>query len=193
MVQDAETVLLGHSNDVESTAQGNLAQCKQAMATGSNGAWESWLRGRPETITAGECLNPLTYTLFDYLDLGVAFHLNVPLCAEDVAVVKATEADRYRVQDKGPWINATGDPELPTHAVEAYPCNTEGCYAGMIMGRFTGTSGIQSFFPIGLSHAFRAPEDGTLSIGINDHVVYDNAWYKSGGVVDHTGIEVSPQ
>jgi len=193
VVQDAETVLLGHANDVESTAQENLAQCKQAMASGSNAAWESWLRARPETVTAGECLNPLTYTLFDYLDLGIAFHLNVPLCAQDVAVVTATVSDRYRVQDQGPWINAQGDPDFPTHAEEAYPCNIEGCYAGMIMGRFTGVSGIQSYFPIGTSHTFRASEDGTLSIGINDHVFYDNAWYKSGGIVDHTGIEVSPQ
>jgi hypothetical protein len=193
VVQDGETVLLGHSNDIETVGMDNLARCKETMASGNSGGWEQWLRNLPEVLTEGECLNPLTYTLFDYLDLGIAFHLNVPLCPGDAAVISATKGDRYRIEDNGKWINAEGDPDRPTHAEVDFPCNTEGCYAGMLMGRFTAESGIESIFPIGTKAVFRATEQGTLSIGINDHVFYDNSWYKSGGIVDHTGIEVSPQ
>jgi hypothetical protein len=193
VVQDGETVLLGHPKDIESTAQDNLARCKETMASGNSGAWEQWLRNLPDVITEGECLNPLTYTLFDYLDLGIAFYLNVPLCGGDAAVVTATKGDRYRIEDNGKWINAEGDPDRPTHADVDFPCNTEGCYAGMVMGRFKALSGIESVFPIGTHAVFRATEEGTLSIGINDHVFYDNTWFKSGGIMDHTGIEVSPQ
>ncbi len=193
VVQDGETVLLGHPNDIEAVGMENLARCKETMASGNPGGWEQWLRNLPEVLTEGECLNPLTYTLFDYLDLGIAFHLNVPLCPGDAAVITATMGDRYRIEDNGTWINAEGDLDRPTHSEVDFPCNTEGCYAGMVMGRFKAVSGIESIFPIGTEAVFRATEQGTLSIGINDHVFYDNTWYKSGGIVDHTGIEVSPQ
>jgi len=191
--QDAENVLLGHPSDIESVSMDNLAHCRGFMtSTGSSGDWSTWLAGLPEVLTEGECLNPLTYTLFDYLDLGAPFHLVVSLCAEDVALITATAADKFRIEDDGPWITAAGDQDRPTHAEAGYPCDMEGCFAGMLMGRFTGASGIESILPIGLQATFRAPEDGALAIGINDSTFYDNSWYTSRGIIHHTGIEVSP-
>ena len=193
IIQDAETVLLGHPADIESVVLDNLVHCREFMTSGQGmGDWSGWAKGLPEVLTEGECLNPLIYTIFDYLDLGAAFHLAIPLCAEDRARISATESDKFRIEDKGPWITAAGDPNKPTHAEADFPCNMEGCYAGMLMGKFTGASGIENLFPIGLALTFRAPEDGVLALGINDYAFYDNAWYQSGGLIHHTGIEVSP-
>ncbi len=32
----------------------------------------------------------------------------------------------------------------------------------------------------------------TISVTINDTTYYDNAWYKSGGITDRTGVTFSP-
>ena len=65
--------------------------------------------------------------------------------------------------------------------------------AGMLMMRFVGKgSGIESIVPVGTEAFFTAPEDGEISYRINDTSFYDNTWHKSGSVIDHTAIEVSP-
>lgn len=193
VVTDAETVLLGHARDIESVSVRNYELCKEAMASGgASRSWSQWLAALPAELTAGECLNPLTYTLFDYLDLGTAFHLRVPMCKEDVAVIIATASDRFRITDDGPWINAEGDPDWPTQIEEDWPCNVENCYAGMLMAKFVASSGVETAFPVGLRATWRAPEDGELWVGVNDHVFYDNTWFTTGGVIEHTAIEISP-
>ncbi len=191
-VEDAETTLLGYPDRIEETARENLEHCRQAMATGDDSAWAAWLAELPARLTEGECLTPLVNTYFDYLDIGTGWQLEVPMCQGDRAHITATEKDLYRVEEGGPWINAAGDPNRPTVGEENLPCNQEGCYLGMLIGRFVGESGVENIFPIGLEATFTAPENGVLSIAINDTTYYDNTWHQTGTITDHTGIQIEP-
>ena len=99
--------------------------------------------------------------------------------------------DRYKITDGGDWITAAGDQSQLTSGQE-WPCNLEGCYAGMLIARYTTEQGLEMVFPVGARWEWTAPEHGELSFRINDTTFYDNTWYKSGGLVDHTSIEISP-
>ena len=72
-IEDADTTLLGRPEQIESIAAQNLTLC-QGVATGQATAdqWQSWLRALPGKLTAGECMLPLDYTMFDYLEIGRA-------------------------------------------------------------------------------------------------------------------------
>src|SRR5436853_393130 len=81
----------------------------------------------------GECNTPLTYTMFDYLDIGKSWQRAIPLCKGNKAHIVATAKDRYRISDTGAWINVEGD--TAQRATQAdFPCNIEGCFVGMLVG-----------------------------------------------------------
>ena len=48
--------------------------------------------------------------------------------------------------------------------------------------------------PAGADFQFKAPRDGYVSYGINEpeDMLYDNQWYQSGGLIDHTTVTLSP-
>ncbi len=192
VVEDLENVLLGRPEQIEVISRKNLEMCKQVMGAGGDAMdWQRWLGVLPDQLTAGECLLPLTYTVFDYLEIGGSWQLSIPLCAGDVAEITGTSADRFRITNDGPWVNVEGIPgtESPTGD---WPCTLESCREGMLIGRFVTDEGVEEIFPIGTNTSYRAPNHGTLSVSINDSTYYDNTWYKSGGIVDHTGITVAP-
>ena len=63
----------------------------------------------------------------------------------------------------------------------------------MLIMKFVGkATGFETIVPVGTSAVFTAPEDGQVSYRINDTSFYDNQWHKSGSVIDHTSIEISP-
>ncbi len=113
------------------------------------------------------------------------------VCAGDAIVISGTAGDKYRISDDGPWINADGDPSQPATGAD-YPCNLEGCYAGQLIARLVGESGMETIFPVGTRLTWTAPEHGVLSITINDTIYYDNKWYQSGSIIDRTAIEIGP-
>ena len=192
-VEDAENVLLGHSDDIEAVSLKNLKYCQTAMdPTATSSGWEGWLKRLPSELTAGECLTPIRDQFFHYLELGQHWFWELPICSGNVVEIKATASDRYRISEKGDWINVEGHADLSTVLDTSFPCNETGCVAGQLVGRFQGSAGYEEYFPVGLGVTFKAPMDGTLSVGINDNTLYDNTWYKSGGVVDHTGITIGP-
>ena len=73
-----------------------------------------------------------------------------------------------------------------------HPCIAAGCLPGMLVGRFQSDNGFEDYFPIGAGVIYRAPFEGTLSVGINDTNFGDNIWFSDGGVIDHASIEIGP-
>lgn len=192
VVEEVEIVLLGRPTHIEAISAANRDQCVGVMkGTGSLQAWQGWLGGLPAKLTAGECLQPLSYTLFDYLDLGKGWQRPVPLCKGDKAHIFATVKDKYRISDDGPWINVEGDPSIKAVSAD-YPCNIEGCFAGMLVGKFTTDAGVETIFPIGADKVFEAPEHGTISWSINDTTWYDNKYFKSATIEDRTAVTIEP-
>lgn len=190
LVEEVEIVLLGRPANIEAVSRSNLEQCKAVMKGGDAGAWQSHLSGLPAKLTAGECMQPLTYTVFDYLDIGRSWQRPIGVCKGDKAHIVATTKDKYRISDDGAWINVEGNGEKATGA--DFPCNIEGCAVGMLVGKFTSDSGVETTFPIGGEHTFVAPEHGTISISINDTVWYDNKYFKSATIEDRTAITIEP-
>jgi hypothetical protein len=192
MISDVETVLLGRPDDIEMIARKNAELCTPVMAdNGDTGAWSSWLSGLPAKLTAGECNTPLDYQLIQYLDLGGGWQENIPMCQGNRAIIQASTKDQYRVVQNGEWITAEGDLTQPS-TDPSLPCNFEGCYVGMLIGKFVTDSGVETIFPIGTEKVWEAPEHGTLSFGINDTTAWDNEWHSSGTITDHTAVTVSP-
>ncbi len=192
MIDDVETVLLGRPDDIEMVAAKNAELCQPVMASGGDtGAWSSWLGSLPAKLTAGECNTPLDYQLIQYLDLGQGWQERIPMCQGNRAIIQASTKDLYRIEQNGEFISAEGDLTQPT-SDPSLPCNFEGCYVGMLIGRFVTDSGIETIFPIGLEKVFEAPEHGTFSFTINDTTAWDNEWRSQGTITDHTAITVSP-
>ena len=190
-IDNLETALFGKPTNIESVAATNLEKCSAYMKGGSLDPWASWIGTLPGKITEGDCTQPLTYTMFDYLDIGNSWQRPITLCKGDRAHISATASDKYRITDKGDWITAAGVPGA--NAIEAdYPCNIEGCLVGMLVGKFVTDKGIESIFPIGLDHVYPAPENGTLTYAINDTTWYDNHYFKTAAIEDRTAITIQP-
>ena len=192
IIEDVETTLLGYPDQIEGVGRKNLEYCKQMMGGGATGGeWTSWLRGLPGQLLAGKCTTPLDYQLFDYLDIGGGWQQSVPGCEGNVVRLSGTTNDKYRISDGGDWINVEGDLGQPATGAE-YPCNLDGCYVGQLIGRFVSEEGVEMIFPIGSSVQWTAPSHGTLSVAINDTSYFDNKYFKSGTIIDHTAIEIGP-
>ena len=191
VVDDLETTLLGRPELIETISVANLEQCKAYMKGGDVGAWKGWMVPLPGKLTAGECLQPLTYTLFDYLDIGRSWQRPVTACKGDRVRISGTVKDKFRIGDKDPWINVEGDPAQRAIGAD-FPCNIEGCYVGMLVGQFVSDDGITTTFPIGADHVFVAPSNGTLSYSINDTTWYDNKYFKSSTIEDKVAITIQP-
>lgn len=191
LIEEVDITLLGRPTNIEAISRGNLEQCQKVRKGGDVGAWQSYLSALPAKLTAGECIQPLTYTLFDYLDIGRTWQREVGLCKGDKAHVVASAKDRYRISDTGAWMTVEGDPSQKAVGAE-YPCNIEGCFVGMLVGRFVTDTGIETVFPIGTETTFVAPEHGIISFSINDTVWYDNKWFKSSTIEDRTSLTIEP-
>lgn len=192
LLDKLENAILAKPTMIDGIAKGNLQQCEAFRKGGPISAWESYIQALPGQLTAGDCAMPLTYTKFDYLDIGKGWQFETPLCKGNKAHIIATTSDKYRITDSGPWINADGDPAVRSIAPE-YPCNAdEKCFAGMLVGRFVTSAGVEVIFPIGVDGTFTAPENGTLYVSINDYQWYDNRYFKTAAIEDRTSITIEP-
>lgn len=190
-VMSLETVLLGRPDRIEMISQQNLTECKKTATGGGQGSWSSWLRAAPARLTEGECPSPpLDYTMFDYLEIGAGWQRTLPICQGDIIRISGSPKDKYRISDKGPWINVVGDTSQPPSG--DLPCSLEGCHPGALILRFVSTTGVENVYAVGEELIFTAPEHGEISYRINDETFYDNTWYTKGGLTDHTSIEVTP-
>lgn len=188
LIEEVEITLLGRPEKIELFVAQNTEKC----TAGNVGAWKGWAKGLKASLTAGECNQPLDYTMFDYLDIGTGWQRPLNICKGDRIKISGSASDQYRLSDESPWITIAGDPNQPTSGAE-WPCNLEGCLAGMLVMRFVaGDSGIESIVPVGTQAPFTAPEDGVVSYRINDTTFFDNKWHISGSIIDHTSIEVVP-
>jgi len=187
MVEKVETVLLGRPEAIEQVVQDNLTHCSK----GNISAWGAWASGLAKSLTAGECNTPFDYTMFDHLDIETEWQRNRLICKGNKVVLKASK-DKYRITDDGPWITVEGDPAMPTSGLSDWPCHIDGCLAGILMLKFKGESGQESIYVVGRRLVFTAPEHGSIEFRINDTQFFDNKWWTSGGIVDHTSIEISP-
>lgn len=192
VVEALDTVLLSKPAMVEQVVVGNLEQCKAFRAGGDLSAWEGYLRGLPSILKKGDCTTPLSATYFNYLDITTGWQQPIHICKGNKAHIFATASDKFRIVDNGPWINVLGDPAGGA-ADPQFPCHGDPqCLPGMLMGRFVTDEGVEVIFVVGADTVFTAPENGTLSVGINDYQWYDNKWFKSATIEDRAAITVEP-
>ena len=125
------------------TSRGSLA--------GNAGAWSQWAKGLKANLTAGECNHPLDYTMFDYLDIGTGWQRPLQICKGDRIRISGSVSDGYKLSDGGPWINVEGDPAQPTSGAD-WPCNLEGCKAGMLIMKHVGKSGMEGIVLVARAH-----------------------------------------
>jgi hypothetical protein len=191
VVEDVEVTVLGRPDSMEGVVAQNLELCRK-VSTGQADAdaWYSWVRSLPGKLTAGECMTPLNYTMFDYLEIGDGWQRALPICKGNKIRIWATTQDKFRLTDKGPWITVVGDPA--GSATGDYPCNTENCKPGQLIMRFKSEAGVESILPVGHELIWEAPENGEIMYRINDNTLYDNIWFKNGGITDHAAVTVEP-
>ncbi len=190
VVEDVDMTLLGLPAKIEAVSKENLTLCTTAMQTKNMGAWEAWMGSLNGKLNEGECNTPLVYTTFDYLEIGNGWQRPVSMCKGDIAHIFGTSQDRYKISEKGEWMNIDGSKEVAIGS--EWPCNIEGCTIGKLVGKFTGESGVELLFPIGVDKIFEAPENGVLMYTINDTTWYDNKWYSNGRIDDHTAVTIEP-
>jgi hypothetical protein len=192
-IEDIETILLGQPQKIEQLSQENLEFCAQ-VATGASSidSWNSWVSGLSSSLTLGECGTHFLDTVFDYLNITVGYEHSFPICEGNIVRIKGSQNDKYRITEDGPWINAAGDQNSPSLGKSNLPCNIENCYDGMLIMKFTSNDGVETIYPVGLELRFVAPSHGKITYGINDDTFYDNEWHQSGGLIDHTSVELSP-
>ena len=160
-------MLLSKPAAVEQVVVGNLEQCKAFRKGGELSAWEGYLRGLPSILKKGDCTTPLAATYFNYLDITTGWQQPIHICKGNKAHIFATTSDKFRITESGPWITVAGDPAGGATDPQ-YPCHGDPqCLAGMLMGRFVTDDGVEVIFVVGADTVFTAPENGTLSVGIN--------------------------
>ena len=191
IIEGVEFVSLSKPNTSETMLQQNLAQC-QAVATGSatTSDWKAWAKALPGQLTAGDCNTPFDSLIKIDLNIGVDFEYDFSVCKGDIVNISGSQ-DQYRVSPSGKWITVAGDTEESAFGSEL-PCNVEGCFNGMLILKFTDMDGRESIYPIGESADFKAPVHGRISVGINDDSFYDNVWYQSGSLMDHSSVILKP-
>jgi hypothetical protein len=187
-VESVETVLLGLPEKIEQVAIKNLELCRAAMSGGDKAAWTSWVTNLPRKLMEGECRHPHDDTLYNYMDLGIGWQFAIDVCDEDIIEIVASEMDEYRVDDGGPWINASGDAAKSTSGLADYPCNLEGCLAGQLVLRFRGESGVTIIKPVGLRLVFEPPEHGAIDVTFNDPTPFNNEFRVVRGIQHRTGV-----
>lgn len=192
-IDKVDYIFSAYPDKVETVSQQNLEQCRQ-VATGQKpmGEWLSWISALPTDLMAGECNTHFLDTVMDNLQIDMDFANGFPVCKGDQVKIAGSINDQYRISDSGEWINIQGDLNSPSLGKEDLPCNIEGCFDGMLILKFTDRDGRETVYPVGQELIFKAPQDGQITYGINDDTFYDNQWYQSGGLIDHTSITMSP-
>jgi len=178
---------------VEEVSQQNLEKCRQ-VATGqlSKDDWQAWIKGLPTQLTAGECRTHFLDTVMDTLSITTEFENSFPICEGDRIRISGSIQDQYRISDDTEWITIAGNQNSSSLGKENLPCNTEGCFDGMLILQFTDLDNRVTVYPVGGELEFKAPRDGYISYGINDDTYYDNQWYQRGGLIDHASVTVAP-
>ncbi len=191
LVEGVETVLLGYPEKTEDVAKRNLDLCRAAMTGGGTAGWQAWLEKLPKQLTDGECVRPLDTTMYWYLDIATGWQGGMGICQGNTVRVWSSANDYYRIDDGGPWINSEGDRNKPATG-EGYLCTTEGCYAGQLILRFRGDSGVEVIKPVGLELKFTAPEHGTIEFTINETNYPNNIYKVERGLQHHTAVTYEP-
>ena len=194
LVDDVERVLLSDMVKVEKMAADNLAKCQSVASNQmSREDWKAWIVGLPASLTEGECLTNFSNTILDTIEIDTDWLPSdpLPICGGDTILITASASDQYRIDEDGPWINVDGDQGKSTVGSEL-PCNTEGCFAGQLIMKFTSKDGNEEVYPVGTEYEFTATTDGVIVYGINDDTFFDNKWYISGGLQDHASITIKP-
>ena len=192
LVLDVDTTLLGKPTNIEMVADQNAEQCILYAKGGSLDDWQGWLSSTQAKLTEGDCNHALVDTLFSYLAINSTWQNRAFVCPGDKVRISGTEIDYYKLSAKGPWINAAGDTSVSTTGNASFPCNTEGCFQGMLIARFKGDSGAELIIPVGLETMFKAPESGKIEVMINDDSFEDNRYKVESGLEHHMGITYKP-
>ncbi len=191
VLTNVENQLLLDPVKIEEVVLENYDLCKTAMTGGGTDEWTAWLTRLPHRLSEGKCQGGLAGTMYNYLELGMSWQFEAPICKDETVQVTASSNDFYRTSNDGPWVNADGNKEKSA-AGGNYLCATESCYDGQLVMRFRGESGRELIVPIGVQDSFQAPENGTIAVSINDTDFTDNAFKNEGGVTHHTQLTYTP-
>ncbi|MBM76009.1 MAG: hypothetical protein CMK59_11465 [Proteobacteria bacterium] len=189
-IEEIEITLLGLPKRIEQTSQENLIECKQSAQ--NSGSWSSWVNALPSKLNADQCYSSRD-TIFDYLNIEQSWERSFPVCPGDKITVAGEAGHRYKITEDGPWINVAGDLDKSTQGNRDFPCHLEGCFAGMLIIKYVHENGVEEIIPIGQSKKVSIPIKGSISYSINDDAFYDNEWYSSDGLIDHTPIRLIPE
>ena len=190
-IDDVYNAFLARPERGEFILSENLQYCQQAATSRSTSDWNSWMRSLPDILQQDLCLQPLDYSLYQWLNLDNIWQEERPVCPDDHIIITGTR-DRYRIVEDGPWITVEGDPDSPTVGMDLYPCSFDGCYEGMLILRYVTDNGVEQIFPIGTEFVYRVPEAGTISFAINDLTAWDNSWGMSRGATERVQVRISP-
>jgi hypothetical protein len=190
VAENLEMLLLSNPEKIEAVTAANHEACVAYRSGGPRDAWEATFRALPGRITAGECLQPMRATTFDYLVMGKPWQGGVEVCKGNRVSIDASSKDRFRLRDGGPWITVLG--ESGTAGTAGLPCVASNCPRGLLLGKFVATDGTETLFPIGAGAIFTAPAHGTLSYGLNDDTWADNKYFKKGSIEDSVAITLKP-
>ena len=190
-----------HPEDLEPTLAENFALCQQwARGEIDAKAYEGKLVSHVRAFDRGRCEPQLYNPYSQNVLVNVDWQGDLKLCAGQVADIKVSEA-RYTLKapkagepipdEETQWITPAGDTSVSVEE-GPYPCKVEGCFAGMLIGRFAPENGGEPIlFPIGTGTVFRAPNHGTVSVQINDSDYQDNRFYEENQVLDFLVLEIT--
>ena len=192
VVEEIEITLLGLPKRIEKVSQDNLIKCKQvATNTGlTMSGWSDWISTLPSSLNADQCYS-LGDTVMDYLNIEEPFERTFDVCPGDVFSFSTTD-DNYQITKGGDWITTAGDKSKSTDGSDL-PCKEEGCFAGMFIVKYTHENGVEEIYPVGMERTITFSIKGKFSYGINDDSFYDNKWYQTGGIIEHTAITIVPK
>ena len=197
LIESVEIIMLGDMSKVEGVARDNLSYCKQYAANKSAiNPWKEWFSGLPSKLRMGECDHHFSYIVPSAdVEIDVDWEPTEPaqfrICKDDKIRVRASSADRFQLEEGGPWITVEGNPEVSTAGSTTHPCNTEGCLEGQLILRFKSDT-MEEIVPIGTDGTYTAPDSGLIYYGINDDSFYNNKWYMENGVIEHATVRIEP-
>ena len=195
-VGSLEDQVLNNPEDLKPITDKSTELCKAWAGKDSGESYEKALLSFASSLDSGRCEPQLLEMYSMHLAVNLDWQGELTLCADQKVNIKLSDG-RYTLR--------VGSAEVPAEYIDAagalsesvedgaFPCKEDGCFPGMVIGRYQPWEGEEWIFPIGRNMDFRAPSSGVLSVRVNDADYSDNAFFQENQVLDYLTLEVSSQ